>query len=155
MEENEWSPPHAHEPNPEAPSADASIVLHLEGREVRLTPEMLHALPQITVPNCRIVSTGHGISGPFTFGGIALWEIVNSYSGSPWTTVDIISADGFRTRVTAAELVPATPRPILLALSLDGRPLSRAEGLVRLIVPGEVDDALRQVKWISEIRIRQ
>ena len=41
----------------------------------------------------------------------------------------------------------------LLALEIDGRPLSRAQGLVRLVVPGETDDALRQVKWVSEIRV--
>jgi hypothetical protein len=29
--------------------------------------------------------------------------------------------------------------------------LTRAQGLVRLIVPHERDDALRQVKWVTRI----
>ena len=36
----------------------------------------------------------------------------------------------------------------------DGQPLTRDAGLVRLIVPSETDDALRQVKWISHIEVR-
>ena len=47
---------------------------------------------------------------------------------------------------------PSAP-PILLATHIDGQPLTREAGLVRLIVPAERDDALRQVKWIAEIRI--
>ena len=66
----------------------------------------------------------------------------------------VMSADGFGARVSADELRRETARPILLALAANGRPLSRADGLVRLIVPGETDDALRQVKWVSEIRLQ-
>ena len=53
----------------------------------------------------------------------------------------------------AAEWASDEERPILLAHSIDGRPLTRAEGLVRLIVPAETDEALRQVKWVAEIRL--
>ncbi|MCB0075748.1 MAG: molybdopterin-dependent oxidoreductase [Caldilineaceae bacterium] len=42
-------------------------------------------------------------------------------------------------------------RPSLLAITLDGQPLTREQGLVRLIVPTETDDALKQVKWVAEI----
>jgi hypothetical protein len=38
-----------------------------------------------------------------------------------------------------------------LALACDGKPLTRTQGLVRLIVPQEDDDALRQVKWVAGI----
>jgi hypothetical protein len=31
--------------------------------------------------------------------------------------------------------------------------MTRKQGLVRLVVPTETDDALRQVKWIAEIRV--
>ena len=41
----------------------------------------------------------------------------------------------------------------VLAYALDGQLLSRAQGLVRLIVPSERDDALRQVKWVREVRV--
>jgi DMSO/TMAO reductase YedYZ molybdopterin-dependent catalytic subunit len=44
-------------------------------------------------------------------------------------------------------------RPVLLAYMLDGAPLARGQGLVRLIVPSETDDALRQVKWLATITI--
>jgi len=36
---------------------------------------------------------------------------------------------------------------------MDGATLTRAQGLVRLIVPSETDDALRQVKWVGRIEI--
>jgi hypothetical protein len=72
-----------------------------------------------------------------------------------WSEVEVISADGFGNRVTAGELVAPHPAgPILLADEVDGRPLGRHEGLVRLIVPNEKDDALRQVKWVGRIIVR-
>jgi hypothetical protein len=37
----------------------------------------------------------------------------------------------------------------------DGQKLTRRQGLVRLIVPREKDDALRQVKWVGRIVIRE
>jgi hypothetical protein len=52
-----------------------------------------------------------------------------------------------------AQPVSSEP-PILLATHIDGRPMTRKEGLVRLIVPSERDDALRQVKWVSVVRIQ-
>jgi DMSO/TMAO reductase YedYZ molybdopterin-dependent catalytic subunit len=118
---------------------------------VYLTPDDLWQLPQRQVTNCMIFSTGHPASGPFTFGGVTLMELIERYVKSSWATVDVKSGDGFGARLTADELRRDTDRPALLALSIDGRPLTRAEGLVRLIVPGEVDDALRQVKWVGDI----
>ena len=94
-----------------------------------------------------------------------------------WRYIDLVSADGFGTRVTPADLsgegsaahmadasaavgeittgdaAHVGDRPILLAYTLDGAPLTREQGLVRLIVPSETDDALRQVKWLATIRI--
>jgi hypothetical protein len=151
MNEDDWSPPHAHDPNPTPPSADPTFVLVVAGGETRLSPDDLSAMPQRVVSNCYIVSTGHGTSGPFTFGGVALAELLNHYDAG-WKEVDVTSADGFRTRITSDE-ARAPARPILLALTIDGRPMRREEGLVRLIVPGETDDALRQVKWVSQIRL--
>lgn len=152
MNEQDWSPPHSHDPNPTPPSADPAMILSSPGGERRLTPEDLNVMPRQFVSNCYIVSTGHGTSGPFTFSGVALNDLITRYDGG-WRMADIISADGFRTRVTREELQQPADRPILLATTIDSRPLSREEGLVRLIVPGETDDALRQVKWVSEIRL--
>lgn len=152
--------PHAHEPNPEPPSADAAFVFtNPAGAETIVTVADLARLPQIRLPNCYIVSTGHGTSGPFTFGGVTLLELVQSRlrPGESWSQVEVISADGFGNRVLAAELhqSPPSERPILLAITRNGRPLTRRQGLVRLIVPSETDDALRQVKWVGQIVVKR
>lgn len=156
--ENEDDPlrPHAHEPNPEPPTVVTDIILSLpDGTRRTLTLADLYALPETAVPNCFIVSTGHGTSGPFTFSGPPLLSLVRHYEPGLWTQVEVISADGFGTRATYAELVEPDPDgPILLAYAIDGAPLTRAQGLVRLIVPSEHDDALRQVKWVEQINVR-
>lgn len=152
MNHPEWHPPHAHDPNPSPPSDDPALLLNGPGGQTRLTPGDLAALPQQSITDCYIVSTGHGTSGPFTFAGPRLVDVVDQFTGADWTTADVISADGFRARLSAVELRAPGARPVLLALRIDGRPLGREEGLVRLIVPDETDDALRQVKWVSEIR---
>lgn len=145
-------PPHSHAPNPTPPGDDPGFTLRWADQELFLLPEELAVMPLVSVINCYIVSTGHPMSGPFTSRGVPLLALLERYVNSDWGTADVISADGFWARLTAAELRAEAERPSLLGLELDGRPLSRAEGLVRLIVPGERDDALRQVKWVSEIR---
>jgi DMSO/TMAO reductase YedYZ molybdopterin-dependent catalytic subunit len=150
--------PHSHDPNPEPPSADASFVLRLaNGRLQTITLADLEALPQTAVGNIHIVSTGHGISGPFTFHGVTLLDLLKSYmavDAAPFT-VEVVSADGFGNRVYSHELHQPDPAgPILLAIGLNGRSLTRQQGAVRMVVPNEKDDALRQVKWIAQITIK-
>lgn len=146
--------PHAHEPNPEPPSADPSFVLRLpDGHEEQITLERVKAFRTHLILNCYIVSTGHGKSGPFSFGGVPLVELVTYYAGKAWSQVEVISADGFGNRVTRQELLNAKGHPIILAYMKDLQPLTREQGLVRLIVPSEKDDALRQVKWVGRINI--
>lgn len=149
-----WTPPHSHEPNPAPPSNDATFVMRFGSRSIRLTPDDLGQWPQRQLTECTIFSTGHPPSGPFTFGGVALLAVIERYVNMKWAAVDVKSDDGFGARLTADELRRETARPALLALTIDGRPLTRAEGLVRLVVPGEFDDALRQVKWVGEIIVR-
>lgn len=147
--------PHTHDPNLETPAGDGSFVLSRPGHTpLTLAPHDLAALPQTSLPNCFIVSTGHGTSGPFTFSGVTLRELLSHYlpAGESCAQIEIISADGFGTRVWAGELLPGRDRPILLATHRDTLPLTRDQGLVRLIVPSETDDALRQVKWINQVR---
>lgn len=146
--------PHSHEPNPAPPDPDPAFNITWPGGARRLYPADLASLPQTTVEDCYIVSTGHGTSGPFAFEGVALLDLIAHFYQGRWTAVAVISADGFGTRLYHAEIaaLPAH-RPALLALRLDGHLLTRAEGLVRLIEPNETDDALRQVKWISRIEI--
>jgi hypothetical protein len=67
--------------------------------------------------------------------------------------VDVVSADGFGTRVQAKEVREGPDAPILLSYEIDGVSMTRGQGLVRLIVPSETDDALRQVKWVGEVRV--
>ena len=63
----------------------------------------------------------------------------------------MVSGDGYAANLAAAELPTPPAQPILLALTRDDRPLSRAQGLVRLIIPQGDADALRQVKWVARI----
>ncbi|MFZ0546362.1 MAG: molybdopterin-dependent oxidoreductase, partial [Candidatus Promineifilaceae bacterium] len=124
-----------------------------------ITIQHLQTLPQHTLNDCYIVSTGHGTSGPFTFTGTTLLTLIEAHTTQfpDYTQVEVISGDGFGTRVSRSELEnPANPnRPILLAWEIDGRSMTRREGAVRLIVPTEIDDALRQVKWIGRINVTE
>ncbi|MEM7111854.1 MAG: molybdopterin-dependent oxidoreductase [Chloroflexota bacterium] len=151
--------PHSHDPNPEPPSADPSFLLTMpNGRSHTITINDLHSLPQTTVANHYIVSTGHGTSGPFQFAGVTLLDLLTHYSvdfGHPFS-VEVISADGFGNRIQRDELLnPDSAGPMLLCLTLQQQPMTREQGLVRLIVPNEKDDALRQVKWVGKINVVQ
>jgi len=155
--QHDWVHGHPHEPNPTPPGGDGHWTLVTpDGNERLFTVEDLPTLPYTVVPDCRIVSTGHDASGPFAFGGVRLADLLAAVlpSGAAWRWIDVISVDGFGACLTPADLaVPDAGRPIILAYHVDGAPLGRAQGLVRLIVPSEIDDALRQVKWISRIVI--
>ena len=150
--------PHSHEPNPEPPTAVPTITLITpDERQILLTVAMLRGdFTTVTLPNCYIVSTGHGTSGPFAFTGVRLLDVVLRYAGDDdWSQVEVVSADGFGNRVMAAELYePDLAGAIVLAYAQDAEPLTRGQGLVRMIVPSEKDDALRQVKWVEVVRIR-
>jgi DMSO/TMAO reductase YedYZ molybdopterin-dependent catalytic subunit len=178
--EPQWVHGHAHEPNSETPAGDGSFMVHAAGKQIAVTLPDLAALPYVEASGCLIISTGHGTSGPFTFGGVRLRDLLawvlsqaaNGGNGSEgdgsigsapgegsrlWQHVDVVSADGFGTRVYPHDLDEApdndSGRPVLLAYRMDGAPLSRRQGLVRLVVPSEVDDALRQVKWVAAVRV--
>jgi len=149
--------PHAHDPNPRPPTTDPTIILQPPGGpEQRLDVATLDALTHTTVPECYIVSTGHGTSGPFTFGGVQLLHLIRRFVQGDWNEVEVLSADGFGNRIWRHELEkPSSAGPIILATRIDGHPLTRQDGLVRLIVPSERDDALRQVKWVARINVRR
>lgn len=147
--------PHSHDPNLVPPEGDGSFeLIFSNGRSQTVTVDDLRGMRKTAVSNCYIISTGHGTSGPFTFAGVTLLDFVTTYSTHSNSQVEVISADGFGNRVMMKELVQKTDRPIILAYEIDGEPLGRESGLVRLIVPSETDDALRQVKWIGEIRLK-
>ncbi len=149
--------PHSHDPNLEPPSGGPEFVLvRPGGGEALVGLGDLEALPVVTVPDCYIVSTGHGTSGPFAFTGARLLDLIEVHADDEaWSEVEVISADGFGNRVMAQELYEPDPAgPILLAYVINGEPMTREEGLVRMIVPSENDDALRQVKWVGRINVK-
>ncbi|MCB0173927.1 MAG: molybdopterin-dependent oxidoreductase [Anaerolineae bacterium] len=150
--------PHAHDPNPEPPSPDPSFVFIKPNEEdARITVADLQRLPLTSIPNCYIVSTGHGTSGPFTFGGVTLLDFIQSQipPTAQWSQVEVISADGFGNRVSIEELLEPDPAgPTLLSYVMDGQAMTRQQGLIRMIVPSEKDDALRQVKWVGKIVVK-
>lgn len=150
--------PHAHDPNPSPPSDDPTFVfVHPDGAQRLVTVDQLERLPFTTISNCYIVSTGHGTSGPFSFGGVTLLDLIQSTlpPDEKWSQVEVISADGFGNRVFAEELFQPDPAgPPLISYQIDGRLMTRQEGLVRMVVPSEKDDALRQVKWLGSVVVR-
>lgn len=155
MHEHDPLQPHSHDPNPAPPSPDPTIELKLGDSVDAITVTYLRSLPQTRLSNCYIVSTGHGTSGPFTFTGPTLAVFMQEKFGDRLdsiASIEVVSGDGFGTRVQMAELLDPS-ETMLLACEMNGQPMTREQGLVRLIVPSETDDALRQVKWIGEIRV--
>lgn len=156
-DEPAWLHIHAHESNPTTPEGDATLVLSRpDGTEAAITPADLAGLPAHVEADCLIVSTGHPVSGPYTFGGVRLVDLIRVYvdDSTSWRHADVISADDYGNRVNRAELETPGARAILLATQIDGQAMTRQQGLVRLIVPDEKDDALRQVKWVARIEVR-
>jgi len=153
--EPDWIHGHPHEPNPAPPTWDTCFIVRLPGDvKRRFDVAELQKMPYTEVADCFIVSTGHGTSGPFTFAGVRLLDFLHEViaSGVHWQSVDVISSDGFGTRLTQEALQHDPQKfPSLLAYQLDHVSLTREQGLVRLIVPTEKDDALKQVKWVAEI----
>ncbi len=146
--------PHSHDPNLTPPSGDGSFELELpNGRISTISVADLQVLPKTAVSDCYIVSTGHGTSGPFTFEGVTLRDFMAHYWPDACSSIEVISVDGFGNRVMCEELKETSTRPILLAYQIDGNLLTREKGLTRMIVPSEIDDALRQVKWVGTVRV--
>lgn len=127
-----------------------------DGTRIGVEAERLRCLPRTTVPGATIVSTRRGTSAPFAFGGVTLADLLAQLmpAGEVWVEIEVRSADGFGSCVWVEELAGAPPRPTLVCDEVDGRPLTRREGRVRLIVPAETDDALRQVKWIVTVSVK-
>lgn len=152
-----WVYGHPHDPNPAPPSPLTAFTLQTpNGVATTWDVADLQTLPTTIVADCYIVSTGHGTSGPFTFAGVRLQDFLDHVLGPDafWQMLDVISSDGFGTRLTPADLAQAsTQQPALLAHTLNAQPLTREKGLIRLIVPTEIDDALRQVKWVAQLII--
>jgi hypothetical protein len=97
--------PHSHEPNPEPPSPDPTLtILWSHGRSQPISITQLQQFTAVTLENCTIVSTGHGTSGPFSLTGPPLLDVVEAYAPAGWSQVEVVSGDGFGTRIFATEL---------------------------------------------------
>ena len=149
----DWVTPHSHEPNPVVPQGDATIILIARGAARHFALDALRALQYTEIPNCFIASTGHDRTGPFRFGGVTVTDLLAATVpvDAIISHMDFMSADGYGTRLTAPQ-IGSTPPP-LLAYMVDGAPLQRAQGLVRLVVASEIDAALHQVKWLARIEV--
>lgn len=153
-----WLHIDSHHSNPTLPANEETSVLlrRPNGTAMAITLADLAKLPAHEEAGCRIGSTGHANSGPFTFGGVRLLDLVRAYvgDGMAWSHADVTSADGYGNRVNRTELEnPPGARTIMLATQIDGQAMTREQGLVRLIVPDETEGALRQVKWVARIDV--
>lgn len=144
--------PHAHENNATPPSADPTWQLRLpDGRRRAITLEEMQRWPSFTLP-AYWLTTDHGVHGPYRATGVTLWDVIARHWDGAWTQVEVVSADGYGNRLWRAEITEAAEPP-LLCYAWDGQLLTRPQGLVRLVVPSEKGNALRQVKWVEMVRV--
>lgn len=116
----------------------------------------LLALPPTILPAYTFV-TDHGAHGPYRLQGAALRDVVAAVWDGVWQEAEVVSADGYSNRVQREEVEggnSAEIAPILLCYAANDQPLTRRHGLIRLVVPSETDNALRQIKWVHAIRLR-
>ncbi|MFT5196588.1 MAG: hypothetical protein ACI9EW_002816 [Cellvibrionaceae bacterium] len=165
--------PHSHDNNPQPPDNNPTIYFyylpqdspsqdkHAAASKKAISLADLMADYVQTVIPAYTYMTDHGIHGPYKLEGVALLDLIEQEVGktSQWNSVEVVSADGFGNRLMRDELVPADNSlgldyaPALICHRSNGEMLRRMQGLVRLVVPTETDNALRQVKWVREIRL--
>lgn len=147
--------PHSHDNNESPPDNNLDILLtRPDGSTVSIAAAALAHYPQSLIPHYEY-TTDHGKHGPYQLRGVALYDLIQQEVPAEWHEVEVLSADGFGNRVFREELErPMAVGPILLCTHTNGRPLGRAEGAIRLVVPSETDNALRQIKWVREIRVK-
>ncbi len=144
--------PHSHDNNVKPPHADPAIMLILPTLELHtLTLADLRELPRTQFAYS--YTTDHGQHGPYQLEGVTLADLLGQYWPGPFTSVEVMSADQFGNRLFPDELMGGKYDPPLLCDMSDGESLTRENGLVRLVVPSETDNALRQVKWVATIRV--
>lgn len=147
--------PHSHDNNPEPPDEDSTLrLVGPAGEETHVELAALLAdFPRAVIP-AYTYTTDHGRHGPYRLEGVSLRDFIERLHGlNGWHSVAVISADGFGNRVNRAEILAVKGDPILLCTHAGGEVLPRRFGLVRLVVPSETDNALRQIKWVRWIRL--
>lgn len=149
--------PHSHDNNPEPPYIDPTIhFFDTAGNSKTISLADLMADYEQTVIPAYTYMTDHGIHGPYKLEGVALLDLIEQEIGKreDWSEVEVISADEFGNRLYRDELAPAGESPVLVCHRSNNEQLRRIQGLIRLVVPSETDNALRQVKWVREIRLK-
>ena len=147
--------PHSHANNALIPDADTTIFLNVLNQEIiEISLEYLQSDYQTSVLESYTYQTDHGRHGPYRLEGVRLIDLIGKYvsQGSEWNQVEVLSADGFGNRIYKTEILEAS-EAILLCFRSNGGALERQYGLVRLVVPFETDNALRQVKWVRTINV--
>jgi DMSO/TMAO reductase YedYZ molybdopterin-dependent catalytic subunit len=136
------------------PPATAPAALQVAGEvphSLRLSPEDLARLPRTSVH-----AKDHD-GREVEFSGVTLAEVLR-LAGAPAGAelkgaalakyVVVSAADGYRVVFALPELSPDfTDAVVLLADHRDGKPLTAAEGPLRLVLPGEK----RQARWVRQV----
>jgi hypothetical protein len=135
----------------QTPAETTVVEIHGDSLPTRLvTAAELARLPRLEVR-----ATAHGTTS--TFGGVALSDVlrlagvaIDSVRGRRVADyVVVAAADGYRAVFSLGELAPdLTGRIVLLADRRDGKPLSEAEGPLRLVLP----DERRPTRWVRQVK---
>jgi len=146
--------PHKHSNNTTAPKGNTNITINkTNGSSLDLSLEQLKTnYPQSVIPAYTYV-TDHGVHGPYRLEGVSLKDLITQENKNDWSEVEVLSADGFGNRISKEEILVETD-PIMLYYKSNDKMLERKHGLVRLVVPTEIDNALRQIKWVKTINIK-
>jgi DMSO/TMAO reductase YedYZ molybdopterin-dependent catalytic subunit len=136
------------------PAAPARVSLAIGGEvahPLRLSAEDLGRLPRLTVH-----AKDHD-GKDVEYSGVSLTEVLKLAAiptgediKGPWLAKYLLvsAADGYRAVFALPELSPSfTNALVLLADQRDGKPLSAAEGPLRLVLPGEK----RQARWVRQV----
>lgn len=145
--------PHKHSNNTTPPRGNSNITLYnTDSSSVELSLEQLQMnYPPSIIPAYTYV-TDHGVHGPYKLEGVSLKDLITKEVKTPWSELEVLSADGFGNRLSKEEIF-AKGDPIMLYFKTDGEMLTKQHGLVRLVVPSETDNALRQIKWVKTINV--
>lgn len=146
MKTDLWQP-HRHDNNETPPDEKLDIWLELPQQKICVWPTYWPTYPRHELP-AYTYTTDHGRHGPYRLAGVSLKTIIHTHWTNPFAAVIVISADGFGNRITSQELWADGGKQILLCDESNGRALPRTAGAIRLVVPRETDNALRQIKWV-------
>lgn len=140
---------------PESAPASPPSAARVEVSGAGIDALALGAAELAKLPRHSVRGSDHGVEAVFE--GVSLADVLvlagtplgKALRGEALGLVLVVgAADGYRAVFALAELDPAfTDRVVLLADRRDGKPLSGAEGPLRIVVPGEK----RQARWVRQV----